>query len=175
MNIIIEQSTSQVLDVSNLKAHLRIVHDHEDVYLKSIIDMATEILEDNIELSILLKTYKYIFCDEEFAESRKIELPLRNVTEILSVEKVSHKSNKEKMDFFLDIHNGKTTILTSGSKYPTEIKYVAGLTNSVSEIPKNLKYAVLQISKNMYDCADEDILESRYIKHIINGYRICAL
>lgn len=52
-----------------------------------------------------------------------------------------------------------------------EIIYEAGITDDESEVPIDLKYAILQIAKSMYECNDEDVLKSHYIKHVINNYK----
>lgn len=171
MNIIIKPSDKQVLDIKILKKHLRIEHDHEDVYLKEVIDMATDILEKNIEKPILIKTYKYIFQSDDFFSTKQIPLPVTQVKNIISVKKILNCTQKEKIKFAVKINRDKTFVITNGTKLPIEIIYEAGITNNETEIPKDLSFAVLQIAKNIYECSEEDVLESKYIKHIINSNR----
>ena len=171
MNIITKQSNKQVLDLQILKDHLRIDHDHEDTYLKEIISMATDILEKNIEKPILIKTYKYVFHNDEFISTRRIPLPMTQVKSVISVQKIISDREKEKIKFTIENNRDKTSIITNGTKYPIEIIYTAGITDKETEIPKDLQFAVLQIAKNIYECSEEDVLESKYIKHIINSNR----
>lgn len=173
MNIIIEKSKYEALELNILKAHLRIDYDHEDNYLKEIITMATDILEKNIEKPILVKTYKYIHYNSEFSSNRKIFIPFNNVKEVLSVKSLGIK--EEVLKYSIENYNGKSVVITNGSKYPIEIKYKAGITEKVNEIPKDLQFAILQISKNIYECSEEDVLESKYIKHIINSNRTLSI
>ena len=56
---VIKRSDYQILDIATVKQHLRIEHDHEDDYIKFLIESATEILEKQIGFSILQKKYKY--------------------------------------------------------------------------------------------------------------------
>lgn len=57
------------------------------------------------------------------------------------------------------------------SRKNQEIIFSAGITDEAENIPTDLQYAILQISKNMYECNDENILDSSYIQHIIKSYK----
>lgn len=171
MNINMKQSVKQILDINLLKSHLRIAHDHEDEYLKEIICSATEILENAIESPILTKSYKYTFFNDEFKSSRRITLPFVNVCSIDAVRKVVNLNKKEKVPFYIRNENGRTIVITSQTKYPIEIKYTAGLTDKERDVPGDLKLAILQIAKNIYECKDQNILDSAYLQNIIASYR----
>lgn len=172
-NIVIKDSAQQVLDLNILKAHLRIDYDHEDEYLKEIISMATDILEKNIEKPILTKTYKYVQYNADFYSTRKIFIPMNNVRDIVSVRNCCAKGEISK--YIVENYNGKTMVITNGSKYPVEVIYTAGITDKLNEIPKDLQFAILQISKNIYECSEADVLESKYIKHIIKSNRTLSI
>ncbi len=57
------------------------------------------------------------------------------------------------------------------SRKNNEIVFSAGIIDEMENIPTDLQYAILQISKNMYECNDENILNSSYIQHIIRSYK----
>ncbi|MDR0552690.1 MAG: head-tail connector protein [Holosporales bacterium] len=133
MITIVTKPTESVLNIQFLKSHLRIEHDHEDEYLKILIDTATEILEKKICISIIKKKYKY-------SGPPTKELPFQPVIEICD-------------------------------QTENETYFYAGIADSSANVPADIMYAVLQIAKNMYECNDENILESMYVKHIINSYR----
>lgn len=170
MNLIIDHGKNHVIDLKTLKAHLRIDHDHEDDYLKNIIEMATEILENSIGESMLQKIYKYTYYNDEYFSTKKIELPTRHVVEVKSVRK-SSKNDKRELPYSVQNFRDKTNVIINDTKYPVEIQYLAGMTNNRDELPKDLKYAVLQIAKSIYDCSDNDIFESKYMTHIMNSHR----
>lgn len=52
-----------------------------------------------------------------------------------------------------------------------EIVFYAGITDEAEGVPIDLKYAILQIAKNMYECNDENILNSHYVQHIVKSYK----
>ncbi|MDR1365146.1 MAG: head-tail connector protein [Holosporales bacterium] len=173
MNVIIEQSQKHALDINILKAHLRIEHPHEDEYLKSIIDMATEILETSIEKPILKKKYQCIHYCNEFTSTVRIPIPVREVREILSVRKLQRcpKRQPEDVKFSIETNHDTTILVTNWVAHPLEIRYSAGMTGNPDKIPKTIQFAILQIAKNIYECSDENVLESKYIKHIIDANR----
>ena len=175
MNIIIEESKQQALDLNTLKSHLRIDHEHEDAYLKEVISMSTDILERNIEKPILEKTFKFIHYNAEYETTRPITLPMSNIREIISVKKLVPGRSPEVLKYTLETHRDKTKVIVNGSKYPIEITYKAGITRNIKHVPKDLQFAILQISKNIYECSEEDVLESKYIKHIVNTHRTISL
>ncbi|MDR1391122.1 MAG: phage head-tail connector protein [Holosporales bacterium] len=176
MNTIIKHCSKQVVKTSLLKAHLRIDNDHEEEYLKEIIEIATNILEQNIEKSILKKAYRYIYFGSKLPSSERITLPLAQVKEVLSVKRLLIDKGKSlPIPYTTETFNEKTTIITNSSRYPTEIKYVAGITDKEDEIPKDLQFAILQIAKNIYECSEESILESSYVKHVIDSNRTLTI
>ena len=171
MNIIVENTKKSVLSSEILKSHLRIANNIEDDYLNEIISMATDILEKNIEKPILRKKYKYIHSNDKYVSTRRILLPMCFVTSIISVKKVVSSNKRENIDYSVEDIGERTYVITNGTRYPIEIIYTAGITDKPDEIPKDLQFAVLQIAKNIYECSEEDILESKYIKHIVNSNR----
>ncbi|MDR0695710.1 MAG: head-tail connector protein [Holosporales bacterium] len=171
MNIIIKKHKDQALSLETLKAHLRIDHNHEDTYLTTIVDIATELLENSIEKPILEKTYRYTHYSDELSSSKKILLPVSHVKKIISVKRVLANGSREVFLYTTQNYGDKTLLVTNGSKYPIEIEYTAGLTDRIAEIPDDLKLAILHISKNIYECSEADIMESKYIRHIVNAHR----
>ncbi|MBQ9440837.1 MAG: phage head-tail connector protein [Alphaproteobacteria bacterium] len=163
INLIIKNNEKQVITLDILKSHLRIAHNYEDEYLNNIIDTATGVLESNLELSILYKTYKYVISNYNI--NYPITLPMRNVNSIRSVVDSTNNS--------LSFNNNNCEIKLDGTigKLPISIEYIAGFTNNTEEIPKDLKLSVLQISKNIYDNSEDYVLDSKYIQNIIQKYK----
>lgn len=164
INLIIKDSSKQIISLDILKNHLRIAHNHEDEYLNNIIENATDILENNLHLSILYKTYNCIF--ENYNIHYPIVLPITNIT---NIECVKDAQNNELS--FITNNNYEITLNNISNKIPISIKYTAGFTNNVKEVPKDLKLSVLQISKNIYDNSEDYILDSKYIQNIIYKYK----
>ena len=170
-NIIIENAKSEVIDIEILKAHLRIAHSLEDDYLKRIIPMATAIFESQIEKSLLKKKYCFVFnCDFQLRQA-KIELPAQPVLQICSAKKLCNEPSNKNIAFTEQHENGKTYLEIFGSKYPIEIQYYAGMFEKAKFVPEEIKYAILQIAKNIYEASDEDFLKTKLVKQIINSYR----
>ena len=164
MNLIIKDSNKQVIDLDILKSHLRIAHNHEDIYLTNIINTATGILENNLELSLLYKTYKYVISN--YNMHYPVTLPIKNVQSIESV------NDDENNNISFNTNNKYEININDLGIYSTiNVKYIAGFTNNIEEIPRDLKLSVLQISKNIYDNSEDYILDSKYIQNVIYKYR----
>ncbi len=164
INLIIKNAEKQVITLDILKSHLRIAHNYEDEYLNNIIDTATGVLESNLELSILYKTYKYVISNYNI--NYPITLPIKNVKNIeIVVDSVNNQLSFET--------NAKCEVKLNSTigKLPINIEYIAGFTNNTEEIPKDLKLSVLQISKNIYDNSEDYVLDSKYIQNIIQKYK----
>ena len=163
-NLVIISPQQPIISIALLKYHLRIAHDHEDTYLNNIIDIATEILERELQESFLIKTFKYVYFTK--INFSNIKIPVNNVKEIISVRSIP-KNIDLPYSLFLD----SNSISIKQMDCPVEIIYSAGLTNDINQIPKDFKLAVLQIAKSIYDNSEENILESKFIKNLIQYYK----
>lgn len=173
-NRIIEDAKMELIDIEILKAHLRIANSLEDSYLKKIISMATGIFESQTEKSLLKKKYCLtVNCEFELKQAR-VELPVQPVVKIFSVKKVGAPSNKN-VSFKEVSENGKTFVEFFGSKYPIEIEYSAGMFDYSDLVPEEIKYAILQIAKHIYEASDEDFIKTNLIKQIIDSYRTFSI
>ena len=165
-NLIIKSPQQTIISMSLLKYHLRIAHDLEDTYLSNIINIATEILENELNESFLIKTFKYTHFND--VKSNNIKIPINNIQSIISV-KMAPKNIDLPYTTILYTNTIMTNITYIDS--PIEIIYSAGLTNYVDQIPKNFKLAVLQIAKSIYENSEENILESKFIKNLIQSHK----
>ena len=166
-NLISRPAKQSIIDLSILKSHLRIEHNHEDKYLQNIIDMATEILENKLSESLLEKVYKFTCLPDQLNENHMIELPLNHITKII---KITDSDGKSVPFEFKQIKN-KNVVHVAYTNKQIEIQYKAGITNNVDEIPKDIQFAILQIAKNIYECGDDDILETKYIQDVIQAHK----
>ena len=172
MITIIEKPINQAIQLEELKNHLRIVHDTEDEYLTNIINTATETVERLTGRSIMIKKYLYTSQTGTDESVQFVELPIIPVINVCFVRKIIDLNTKPEITNFNISHNyGKTVVSFFNCGVPIEIGYYAGITNSSDSVPSDLKYAILRIAKNIYECAEQDFLNSSYIKNIINNYK----
>lgn len=155
-NLIIKSPTNLAISINQLKAHLRIMHNYDDEYLKNIVNMATNILENKISDSILTKTYKYTFD----MLSNIVKLPIRSINEIISVT-----SNGNSVPFKI---KDKGELLLDNVVNNINVIYTAGITNDPKYIPLDLQYAILEISKNIYEQNVNDLFGS--VRDTLNKY-----
>ena len=164
INLIVKDANKQIISLDILKSHLRIANDHEDEYLNNIIKISTGILESNLELSLLYKTYNYVISN--YNVNYPITLPIRNVKSIENVNDSKHNDIP-----FSTSNKYEITLNNTYNNFPINIKYIAGFTNNIEEIPSDLKLSILQISKNIYDNSEDYTIESKYIQNVIHKYK----
>ncbi len=164
-NIILSKDVPIIIDINTLKSHLRIEHDHEDEYLKTIVKMATEIIENQLSMSIFLKEYQLSYYPTACYEQHTFKLPIHNVVEITSVTQ-----NDKLISYELQRKRNEILLSPTLLDVPVFIIYKAGISDCLQHIPEELKFAVLQITKSIYDCSEENVLELKYVKSIIQRY-----
>jgi uncharacterized phiE125 gp8 family phage protein len=174
MVTVIEQATENIVSTDEVKNHLRILHNDEDEYISEIVAMSTEIIEKDIGKSILKKKYKYIVQPSIFVHSFCVtKVPISPLIMINSISKnLPSQQNEEIHDFKIEKRGEDDYIKFKSSLYPVEIIFEAGIAKHSQEVPSDLKYAVLQVAKSVYEGEDARVFsENQSIKSIINNYR----
>lgn len=169
-NIILSKDITSVINLNILKAHLRIEHNHEDEYLKTIIKMATKIIEDQLEESLLVKEYLLSYYPDISAQLHKVKLPIRNTVRIIKVIQ-----NEVPISYKLQRNTNEISFVPKSFDSPVSIYYSAGIATDLQHVPDELKFVILQVAKNIYDCSEENILESNYIKNVLQRRRYIRL
>lgn len=158
-NIILSKNTPMVIGTDLLKSHLRIAHNHEDEYLKAVIGMATGIVETRLAISIIIKEYQLSYYPLTNNTCCKIRLPIRNIINIIDVTQ-----GNVRMDHVLHREHNEISFVPKTCDVPIIINYKAGISDDIQCIPAELKYKILCVAKNIYDCSDDkQIVEHRYV------------
>lgn len=147
-NVILSKNVPMVIGINLLKSHLRICHNHEDEYIKAIIKMATEIVENKTERSLITKEYQLVHYPTKDNILCKIKLPIRNIVNITKVAQ-----GTQSIGYKLDRERNELSLLPT-TDIPIIVHYTAGIADDVSHIPEELKFKVLCVAKNIYDCSD---------------------
>ncbi len=174
---IIENSKNRVIDLGEMKGRLRILHNNEDDYIGAIIDNATDIVERLTGRSILMKKYRYISNTSTDNDCiQYIEIPNIPFVRIETIRRIYEGDRFEDIkDYEVDYKYGRVTISTYNLNVPIEITYISGFTDDPREVPLDLKLAIMMIVEKIYNCSDENLLSSTYIKHIIDNYKTVSI
>jgi uncharacterized phiE125 gp8 family phage protein len=164
MLTILENSNKQSVNLQLLKSYLRIEYDDEDKDLRFAIETATGAVEHLIGKSIMRKKYEYTSDGLRSAGQATLDLPMGPVIQIESaIYKTTHQA-VELLDQSLD------RIRFSSRDSPVTITYLAGMYENPDHVPPDMKFAIMQVAKNIYEGKD-DIFDSKYINIIANTYR----
>lgn len=177
MLVIQEQTNIPIVSVDEFKNHLRILHDDEDKYIERLLFTSTSIIEKNIGKSIVKKLYKQIVRPSMcIISSSKIWLAVGPLIAVKSVAKLISPTLKEEIkNFILEFTEFDEYIKFQSSLYPIEIIFYAGMCHSEKEVPEDIRYAILQIARNLYEGNDEHVLDIPYIKSILKQHKNLAL
>ncbi len=158
-NIILSKNIQAVIGTGILKAHLRICHNHEDEYLKTIIKMATGIVEAKLAKSIIIKEYQLSYYPTHSNAHCKIKLPIRNILNVINV-----MQGETHIDYVLHREYNEISLIPKTYEVPITIHYKAGMSDDIQCIPEELKYKILCVAKNIYDCIDDrQIVEHHHV------------
>lgn len=159
-NIILSKNIPMVIGINILKSHLRIAHNHEDEYLEAIIKMATGIVETKLATSIITKEYQLLCYPTAKNTHCKVKLPIRNILSITNVTQ-----NDLPIDYVLNREHNEISFIAKTDNAPITINYKAGISDNVQCISEELKYRILCIAKDIYDCSDEkQVAEHHYVE-----------
>jgi len=143
---IIESSSEKLITLKDAKAHLRVTHNYEDSLIESLIEVCTQVVENQIKGIILNSKYSLTITDNL---QSIIHFPTNSVYEIISVKKFDENDNETVLtnftfsDEFISIKDS-----ISGSK-KLVIEFKTGYQN-VKDVPESLKMAVKLLLSDYY-------------------------
>lgn len=167
--VLIKQPTDEIISLREAKNYLRIDHNFDDELLKMLIKSTRTAMEAIIQKSIMAQTWEYTIdhCSVSNLRYEKrdvakvfcgiitIPLPKSPIVDVLSL-KMGNKT-VQKTDYCLEKIDNKCCLvlncknLTSKKvEYPITIRYLAGISDNVENIPYQLKLANLMLTANAY-------------------------
>lgn len=152
---------SEPVTVSELKAHLNIVHDEDNNYLKGIIIAARGYVETFIRRALITQTIEARF--DRFG-GWVIELeraPLDSVVSINYINTAGVLTLLDPADYVVDKYSTPGRVVpASGKSWPSTdseapnaviVQYVAGYGTSRESVPQELKHGLLMQAAHFYE------------------------
>lgn len=169
--------TTEPVTVDEVKAHLRIDHDDEDVYLGLLITAARRYAETYLNRQFITATYKLRLDCFPCWEIQIPRPPFVSVTTLayLNTSNVS-TTLTENTHFTKDIYSEPGTIFPAyGLTWPTTygvpnavtLTYVAGY-GDADDVPAEVRYGILLIVARMYDSREGVVPSSVSDDKVIN-------
>jgi hypothetical protein len=166
---LIEGPTSEIITLDEVKNYLRIDHDVDDNLISVFIKSTREAIESIIQKSIMKQTWEYVIknqplssfyfggedCPNMFKNTFKISLPKPPVRNIICVKSREYEIDPAQCS--LDIINNKFCLcihsrhfFTGKAKISVSVRYEAGISDRVENIPYQLKLANLMLTANAF-------------------------
>ena len=184
--------TSELLPVglTEVKAHLRLDHAHEDEYLRPLIQAAVGFVEEYLGRSLLTQQWRLIW-EKEKPYHHHISIPENNICavylpypplrEILSVNRLMNTGEKQRIRRHrLEMCHQVPKLVFAYVPEPVEIEFETGYGDHPSDIPPAIRQALLISVADFYENRDSGrdaggLSGHTLVREILDTYRIRRL
>lgn len=176
--------------LTEVKAHLRLDHAHEDEYLRPLIQASVGFVEEYLGRSLLTQTWRLIWEKEKAYPpqlSTSVEdvctvwLPYPPLRAIISVNRLMGTGEKKAIRRHrLDMKHQMPSLVFADVPEPVEIDYETGYGDRPSDIPPVIRQAILMSAEDFYENRDSErdaggISRSTLVRELLDTYRIRRL
>lgn len=139
-------SQFDAVSLTEIKAHLRLDHSHEDDYIKTLIRAMTTLVEEYTNKSLLTQTWQLVHHRKkiEAGSEQIIDLPYGPLQAIVSVQHVLAGQKRKTLRRFSLKTEGQLTCMALNPDYEmVEITYRSGFGDAPHTIPAALRQAIV--------------------------------
>jgi uncharacterized phiE125 gp8 family phage protein len=177
----ITDAGSEPLTLDEVKLHLRVDLTDDDTLITRLISAARRICENYTERSFITQTWKASI--DSFPDV--VELLHGPVSAVSAISYTDIDGNTQTMDasdYILDLENVIARI-TPATSWPStqniinavSVTYTAGFGSSASNVPDDIKAAMLLIIGKMYDQREDSVLKlPSASEYLLDPYKIYA-
>ena len=173
----ITHSKELVINLDTVKQFLRIDHDYEDEVLKILIKAATKTFESYTGKAIIKQCLQVIYFKYD---AEKLLLPVIPVIEVQKAEINNYEEVWSEIDKSVCVVENNKLYFRNFVYYKNfRITYNAGIATSESEVPEDVKTAVLKNIAYLYDNRGDSticgIQENRFFESLYKQFRDISL
>ncbi len=168
----IEEGDGLSISLHHIKSHLRLDSNLEDDYLEKLIKTATKSIENYLQRSLILKTWKCLIPNQNSVTIHNIKLyhpPLFNILNVCEILSETEKRTIKR--YTLTPHTHIPTLSVYGKSI--EVTYKAGYGENYLNIPEPLQQAITLLVGEMFEkrveCVD---VVNESVKFLLQPYRI---
>jgi len=172
--------------LSEVKAHLRLDHAHEDEYLRSLVLAAAGFVEEYLGMSLLTQSWRLVWEKEKACPPQlsgggedvsSVPLPYPPLRAILGVNRLMATGGKKPIRRHrLELNHQIPRLVFANVPEPVEIEFEAGHGDHPTDIPPAIRQAVLMSVADFYENRDsETIQRNNLVRQILDAYRIMRL
>lgn len=151
---------AEPITATELKNHLRVDHTDEDTMISSMITAARRMAEEYCMRTFITSTWKMYM--DDFPENEEIRLPMGKVISVVGVDyavSATHDTEWSNSNYYtaLETNIGRIVPINefpdTDDKIPNgvEVEYTAGYGANASDVPQDIKNAILIIASDLYE------------------------
>jgi uncharacterized phiE125 gp8 family phage protein len=172
--------------LSEVKAHLRLDHAHEDEYLNSLIHAAVGFVEEYLGRSLLTQTWRLVWEKEKSYPPQlsttsqdmcAVCLPYPPLQAIVSVNRLLSNGEKVRIRRHrLEMNHQVPKLCFADVNDPVEIDYDAGYGDRPSDIPPVIRQAIIFSVADYYENRESGtIARNSLARDLLDTYRVMRL
>ncbi|MDR7130692.1 putative phiE125 gp8 family phage protein [Algoriphagus sp. 4150] len=146
---VIKKSTQTIINLSEAKDHLRILHNYEDLYINTLLSVVTDSIENELDRDLVDTTYQFAIFDK-LVENENIlfpNAPIYNVTDVKFFNDQTEIDSSE-FEFSFSDEYIKFSLLPSDYTH-LQITYKKGIEDS-DDLPEAIKQAAKIMLTDLY-------------------------
>lgn len=185
MLTLLEPSPLDPVSLSQVKAHLRLDHAHEDEYLRHLMRVSAQLIQVYLGRSLLKQKWQLIWQKKPtdrpgatvpLEKPTLIELPNPPLVDIHAVNIVTPDGKKPLKRYSLS-WRGDVPMMAVGSCYDcVEVIYEAGFGATPADIPAPIVQAILTTVAEFYETRENvSVPANNYIQGLLHPYRVIRL
>jgi uncharacterized phiE125 gp8 family phage protein len=177
--------TQEILPVglTEVKAHLRLDHAHEDEYLRPLVQAAVGFVEEYLGRSLLTQTWRLIWEKEKAYPPQlstsgddvcSVPLPYPPLRAILSVNRLMSTGERQPIRRHrVEINHQVPRLVFADVPEAVEIEFETGYGDRPTDIPPVIRQAILMSVADFYEYRNSDATPRNVLaREILDSYRI---
>lgn len=181
-------NTLEILPVglSEVKAHLRLDHAHEDEYLRPLIQAAVGFVEEYLGRSLLTQTWRLLWEKEkpypphlsiQADDICSVSLPYPPLRAILSINRLMESGKKQPIRrHCLEMNHLTPRLLFASVPEPVEIEFETGYGDRPTDIPPVIRQALFMSVADFYENRGGGAtLRNTLVREMLDTYRVLRL
>lgn len=172
--------------IPEVKAHLRLDHAHEDVYLQALIQSASGFVEEYLGRSLLTQIWRLIWEKEKpyppnlsgaMGDMSIVPLSYPPLRAILSVNRILPTGAKQPIRRHrLEMGHQIPKLVFADVPEPVEIEYETGYGDKPTDIPPLIRQAVLMFVADFYEHRDSGLnARNAMAREMLDTYKTVRL
>lgn len=154
---------AEPLSLVEIKAHLRVDGNEEDVLLQSLVLTSRLHIEAALGLALMTQSWKLIL--DAWPQDVVVELPIAPVQSVSDVRLIARDGTTQSLDeqsYYLDTSGRPARLCKQSGSWPNpgrkhagiEIDFTAGFGESASDVPEPVRQALMLLVAHWYEHRD---------------------